>query len=565
MKKKQLAALVFSFVFIGAARAQLVVDAWAPPALQAPIELRVNDPITGDRTFQPVHGTLLPDGRVMLFGPVGVNARAAWFVPTPIGQPLPPMVRLTPDYVPVDVDPPVFYTDPVTGDRWHVEETIFCSGHAPTADGGIFVAGGTLLYSYYEAATQTTVNWIYGMPNVTQYSLSSGTWSRGENMRGTGETGSNLRWYGTVTRLADQRMLVSSGFELASIQVRRPGQPVEHHGTSPNRSVEVMLPAGGGHVVSTHTQSPLEIWNPDYTHAFQVPYGPPLVPSSTVLMFGAAGVPVYLMADAPPGTGWITLSDRRRPGTVATDAPNHGTASALLPMRANNFEWGYANGSVLQMGGGLGSQMERSIDFFEMSSGRWAPGADLGVRRRFPATVLLPDGKVMMVSGYDATNVNPLIRNAHYLDLRPPLSANTFTTGIAAQGEVRAIGVMATIESTYRGWQTAHCSACMPPIDGPTTATTWSMPSLSFSRRRCDSTMSRMPNFGNCIRGCALLLLGDVVRPLPMASVAMTKYLFVSSDLPGPIMKSSRWWLPVSAVTMRIALDFAAFSVPWVT
>jgi hypothetical protein len=62
---------------------------------------------------------------------------------------------------------------------------------------------------------------------------------------------------------------------------------------------------------------------------------------------------------------------------------------------------------------------------------------DLGVRRRFPATVLLPDGKVMMVSGYDATNVNPLLRNAHYLDLRPPLGANTFTTGVAASGEVR--------------------------------------------------------------------------------------------------------------------------------
>jgi hypothetical protein len=373
----------------------------------------------------------------MLFATVGVNARAAWFVPTPIGEPLPPVVRLTPDHVPVDVDPPISYTDPATGNRFHLEETIFCSGHALTADGGIFVAGGTLFYSIYEASSQTTVNWIYGMPNVTQYSLSSGTWSRGENMRGTGESGSNMRWYGTVTRLADERMLVSSGFELASIQVRRPGQPIEHHGSSPNRSVEVMLPAGGGHVVSAHAQSPAEIWNPDYTHAFQVPYGPPLVPTSTVLMFGQAGVPVYLLADAPPGTGWITLSDQRRPGTVGADAPNHGTASVLLPMRANNFEWGYANGSVLQAGGGLDSQMERSIDFFEISSGRWGRGIDLGVRRRFPATVLLPDGKVAVVSGYDATNVNPLIRNAHYLDLRPPISPTTFTTGVAASGEVR--------------------------------------------------------------------------------------------------------------------------------
>jgi len=154
-------------------------------------------------------------------------------------------------------------------------------------------------------------------------------------------------------------------------------------------------------------------------------------------MFGSAGVPVYLLADAPPGTGWITLGNQRRPGTVGTDAPNHGTASVLLPMRANNFEWGYANGSVLQAGGGLGSQMERSIDFFELSSGTWGQGIDLGVRRRFPATVLLPDGKVLVVSGYDATYANPLIRNAHYLDPRPPYSAATFSTGTAASGETR--------------------------------------------------------------------------------------------------------------------------------
>ena len=53
--------------------------------------------------------------------------------------------------------------------------------------------------------------------------------------------------------------------------------------------------------------------------------------------------------------------------------------------------------------------------------------------------------------------------------------------------------------------------------------------------------MSRITNRGNCIRGCALLLLGDVVRPLLMASVATMKYLLVSSALPGPMRKSSRW------------------------
>src|SRR5213076_319771 len=70
---------------------------------------------------------------------------------------------------------------------------------------------------------------------------------------------------------------------------------------------------------------------------------------------------------------------------------------------------------------------------------------------------------------------------------------------------------------------------------------------------------------GNFIRGCAALLLGEVVSPFPMASVQTTKYRSVSSALPDPIMKSSRWWFPVSAVTIRMALDRFAFSVPWLT
>jgi hypothetical protein len=433
MKPVSRLLLACLFVSTPTAFAQLAGDAWAPPGTQAPIELRVADPINGDVQFKPVHGTLLPDGRVMMFPTLEVTARAAWFRPTPIGEPLPTAIRLTPDHVPVDIDTPISMIDPATGNRLLIEEALFCSGHALTSEGGIFVGGGTLFYSVYEAATQTTTNYIYGMPNVTQYSLSSGTWSRGENMRGTGETGSNLRWYGTVTRLGDERMLVSSGYEVAAIQVRQPGQPIHSHGSTQNRSVEVMLPGGGGSVVSPHAETPYEIWNPDYTHAFQMPYGPPLVPANTLLMFGAEGVPVYFFPDAAAGSRWVTLESAPRPGTKSTDAPNHGTASVLLPLRATNGEWAYANGSVLQAGGGLDSAMERSIDVFEISSGSWAH-ADLGVRRRFPATVLLPDGKVMLVSGYDASNLNPLLRNAHYLDMRPPAS---FATGMSASGEVR--------------------------------------------------------------------------------------------------------------------------------
>ena len=75
----------------------------------------------------------------------------------------------------------------------------------------------------------------------------------------------------------------------------------------------------------------------------------------------------------------------------------------------------------------------------------------------------------------------------------------------------------------------------MPPIDAPTTVTSLAMPNFSVTRRWVEFTMSRMLNFGNCMRGCDLLVEGEVVRPLEIASVQMMKYLEGSSALPGPI------------------------------
>jgi hypothetical protein len=61
------------------------------------------------------------------------------------------------------------------------------------------------------------------------------------------------------------------------------------------------------------------------------------------------------------------------------------------------------------------------------------------------------------------------------------------------------------------------------------------MPNFSVTRRCCEATMSRMLKRGNFIRACALLLEGDDVSPLPIASVAMMKYLAGSRARPGPM------------------------------
>jgi len=110
---------------------------------------------------------------------------------------------------------------------------------------------------------------------------------------------------------------------------------------------------------------------------------------------------------------------------------------------------------------------------------------------------------------------------------------------VTVQAGVFASGTSEISESMKSGWLTPHCSTCIPPIEGPITATTRPMPRCSISFF-CDVTMSRIRNLGNFMRGCAAEFDGDVVRPLPIASVQMMKYLSVSSALPGPIRKSRR-------------------------
>src|SRR5712691_3675519 len=104
-------------------------DSWAPQAPAAPVALVIVDPVKGPSLFPPVHATLLPDGRIMLFGKAGRYEKAAWFQPTPFDQAPPAFVTLTVDDVPVDIDPPLSFTD-ASGLQWYIEETLFCSGHS---------------------------------------------------------------------------------------------------------------------------------------------------------------------------------------------------------------------------------------------------------------------------------------------------------------------------------------------------------------------------------------------------------------------------------------------------
>jgi len=426
---------------------QAVLDIWAPSSSQAPIYFVAPDPVFTYKLFAPVHATLLPPGtrgpdgtpiadiRIMLFGRADDRVKAASFTPTPLGQALPPAVLLSAESTP-HLTTSIF--DDASGNHWYNSDTLFCSGHTLTANGDIFVAGGTELYSIASPDRTTTVDVLYGLEYATRYSSfttsGGGQWTKIDASFSPGQSNLPRRWYSAVTRLPDSRMLVTSGLDFVTLNSSDASG--HHHladGT-PNRSVEVYDPSTGWSVISTHAETPLEVWNPDYTHVFPIPRPEA---GNALLMFGGAGVPVYLLPDAAPGSRWIPQTAMVRPGAVAADGRNHGTSSALLPLRVLDGEWGYGNGSVVQAGGGRGSDDEHHIDVYEFCAKQWAPSSlEMGVNRRHPATVLLPDGKVLVLNGHDdsqpATAQPDGVRHAQYLDLRPP--APSFTVGMSAGG-----------------------------------------------------------------------------------------------------------------------------------
>src|SRR5262245_18261232 len=258
-----------------------VFDIWAPAASQPALVLVTPDPVTTLSLFAPVHATLLPPGtlgpsgtpiadvRIMLFGKAGDRVKAASFVPTPLGQPLPAVgVLLTPESIP---HLPTETFDDENGNHWYNSNTLFCSGHSSMANGELFIAGGTELYSITSADGLTTINLLYGLEYATSYATftpAPGQWSKVDAAFSPGQSNLPRRWYSAVTTLTDSRMLVTSGLDFVTLNVDGPSGHSHVNGT-PNRSVEVYDPSTAAwSLISTHAQTTAAVWNPDYKHAF---------------------------------------------------------------------------------------------------------------------------------------------------------------------------------------------------------------------------------------------------------------------------------------------------------
>lgn len=364
--------------------------------------------------LRPVHANLMPDGRVLLIGSdgnAGLLTPAAGTSPVTLGAATPP----------VEVPFAVFEG------RYYVADILFCGGHTQLADGSFFSVGGTR----YIVDMQTQYHYIEGLGYGTRFDGAAWTRPAGR-MTIPGPTGEAIRWYPQATRLPDGKVLVTSGYDMP---LYGPDGGPDVAGTR-NVSAELYDPATATYAPLTNAaQTPQAIFNSDYTHVFVLPY-PSIVDAYAL---GESSAPV-LFGTELPGTWMVRLVPRPGTtlfgdGTARIVSPNYGASSVMLPIRVQNGQWGYFNGAALVAGGAYGTDNEHSVDVYDPIADAWGARLDMEVRRHHPSTVLLPDGRVLVIAGHDDSLASGTrIRKATYVD---PALGFRVSEGQTAMDETR--------------------------------------------------------------------------------------------------------------------------------
>jgi galactose oxidase-like protein len=388
----------------------------------------------------PIHIGLLPNGRLffvneynyMQHPEVDLNNRSInvefmftmdttpAFAATPASVAIQPMANPAP------------YGPAWSGSTLKVK-TLVCSGHALMADGNLLFASGSeatidlARYAQHDLFGALTVT---GVAETMIYHPATDTLTVGAStVVNAPATQRPLRWYATLTRLADKRMLLTGGYDKVSPTM------------TPNTSVEIYDPAANAwSAVSQPANTPQGIENPDYPHVFQYPYRG-TDGSNTVEIIGGSGEAIFL-ALSPGGASWLRTG-KYRPGAIEfinasfpnTVFPNHGASSVLLPLRLPEAGWGYGNGSVLYAGGEYATELMGHIDVYDPARNAWRPSQRMHGLRHDPATILLPDGRVLILGGHDDMSFVKLTGYAEYVD---PKNNFSVTQGTANMPETRA-------------------------------------------------------------------------------------------------------------------------------
>ncbi len=359
--------------------------------------------------LSPVHGSLLRDGSVLFIGAqrkdgtnvapvVGPKFTARYSV-VPTGSAWPALQSLRPEFVPYDCGPGC--VGPGDKGTWRVDDTVMCAGHTLLSDGSFFAVSGTRFWNFQPDDPKVAPYSVaFGLDHNFHYNPTTAVWTRlPGRLLAPGDSNQHGRWYGTATRLADGRVLSTSGFDLVGAVIN---DKVIYGTQTFNVSVEAFDPGNAANprqILSDKASTPPNIFNVDYTHVFQFPF--PLGGGQDVLMIGMSGDPIFMSPTTTPN--WLPTG-QIRPGMMHGYPPLHGSATLMLPLRLTPRQWGYNLGAIMVVGGG-GIAMQSSADVYDAAAGAWAPNSiAIGEPRHHPSTVLLPDGRVFVIGGHNMTD-----------------------------------------------------------------------------------------------------------------------------------------------------------------
>ena len=373
-------------------------DAWGPSlALRDDTRKFAGRP-AGGWYVTPIHTTLLPSGKVLVTGwgraqqdrcvfPEGSRSKGMSFVIDPAAL----AARNAPGVVAVT---PIAEQLEQSAD-WSAD-VLYCAGHVPTKD-GVLYTGGARYRDLGIRGQEVEV----GITSARMFDYSTGAFRLLESRMQGGPVAEGIesrpqmgpvdkrgwRWYPTNTRLGDGRVLVTGGFsslESANLAVELydPGNEtfsmlVQHDDAAPALR-EAVAPG-----------------LKDYTHTILLPVPVPAESAGgrarQIAMVGWSGRVLLMNIDpGVPAAERFALRPRSaRPGVSGGTGAAWDSSAALL-----------STGELLMLGGTNDPGLAKRADFYDPIADSWAH-VDMGIGRRNAATVLLPDGNVLVVGGWD--------------------------------------------------------------------------------------------------------------------------------------------------------------------
>ncbi|HEY9842685.1 MAG TPA: galactose oxidase early set domain-containing protein [Candidatus Obscuribacterales bacterium] len=399
----------------------------------------------------PIHASLLPlDGRVLLSGwgragyrscersqpEAGLNPATRRYGVSFLIHPGRLLTLAKP------TDSGLEYTiNPLPGehfsDRAFELQAHYCAGHVPLADGRLLFMGGSKYQQLGFGAAEEEFGLNYGRyfdPLTSSFELIPERTPDELKPPGAVE---NTLWYPTLTRLPDDRVLIIGGFYRAvkgeignrSLQIfdpeaqscrwvcqaqdwlcqQRKADACQLLGQRPGRGWPVWLP------LSAHTQTPADLQPGirDYIHSFLLPRPVSVgVRQYPLLMQGYAGH-WYLVspeASLTPAERFVSLA--QRPGPVPGAGPSESWSASSAQLYT---------GEILTLGGyshPITAQRADLYDPYTRDPARAWRSIHTGVTRHSPATVLLPDGNLLIANGWSDSQPFERVDPSYREDLR---------------------------------------------------------------------------------------------------------------------------------------------------